>query len=98
MQEAESPKEHLHVFIVAVLIATTRWQQIMPIGKPCYLVSRVGFLRFKKEQDRGQFDYIRNELQYGNGGHTCDPDLEAERQHAFNLHLEAEDRGFSSSA
>ena len=27
-----------------------------------------------------QLDYLWNELQFRNGGHTCDPDLEAGRQ------------------
>ena len=33
---------------------------------------------------------IQSELQSRNEGHTCEPDLEAGRQHAFDLDLEAE--------
>ena len=36
-----------------------------------------------------QLDYIWNELQSRNGGHPCDLDLEAGRQHAFDSDLEA---------
>ena len=36
-----------------------------------------------------QTDCICNELQSRNGGHTCDPDLEARRQPAFGPDLEA---------
>lgn len=35
-----------------------------------------------------QLDYIWNKLQSRNGGHSCDPDLEAGRQHAFDLDRE----------
>lgn len=36
-----------------------------------------------------QHDYIRNELQSRNGGHTCDPDLEVGTQ-VSNLDLDME--------
>jgi hypothetical protein len=36
-----------------------------------------------------KFDYIWNELESRNRGHTCDLDIEAEKQHAFDLDLEA---------
>ena len=35
-----------------------------------------------------QLDYIWNELQSKNGGNTCDPDLKAGKEHAFDLDLE----------
>jgi hypothetical protein len=35
-----------------------------------------------------QLDYIWNELQSRNGEHTCDLDLETEREHAFDPDLE----------
>jgi hypothetical protein len=37
-----------------------------------------------------QLDSIWNELQSKNGGHTCDPDLEAGREHVFGPELESE--------
>lgn len=35
-----------------------------------------------------QLDCVWNQLQSRNGGHTLDPDLEAGRQHVFDLILE----------
>ena len=37
-----------------------------------------------------QLDYIWNELQSRNGGHTCDPDLEAGRHKLLTPDLKAQ--------
>jgi hypothetical protein len=43
-----------------------------------------------------QLDYIWNELQYRNGGHSCDPDLEAGRHRLLTQILTWNDTCFSS--
>jgi hypothetical protein len=34
-----------------------------------------------------QLNYIWNKLQSRNGGHNCDPDLKAERQHVYFIYI-----------
>ena len=41
-----------------------------------------------------QLDYIWNELQSRSGGHTCDPDLEAESQRLLTGNLTWDDTHF----